>query len=216
MKSNRKRPPEWIDASRPISTTTPVWPGDREIEVRQLRIGEMTVSSFSGTCHAGTHVDAPLHLDPNGAAIDELEIGRLIGRSEVVVAEASSGVVELASLPVNWKPRSDRVLIRTDSYPVGAPIDSGFAGLSVEVMGLLIQCGVSVVGIDTPSVDRYDSQDLPIHHGLQAAGVIWIEGLDLSSAPGGLYEMIALPIALAGTEAAPARVLLRKVEVEKK
>ena len=52
----------WIDASRPLHSETPVWPGDPPFTLEQSRDHALVLSSFATTCHVGTHVDAPLHL----------------------------------------------------------------------------------------------------------------------------------------------------------
>ncbi len=212
MESQTQDASTWIDVSRPIDGSTPVWPGDRGVAVEQIRIGDMTISAYSTTCHAGTHLDAPLHLDPSGRSVDQVSLGRLIGRCEVVSVVDGCRKVDRTSLPDGWRPRAERVLIRTGSHPVGAAIDASFAGLTAEVLELIAQSGVGLVGIDTPSVDRFDDEKLPMHRGLQDADILWIEGLDLTGVSAGMYEMIALPMALVNTEAAPIRVLLKILE----
>ncbi|MCP4902962.1 MAG: hypothetical protein GY906_38860 [bacterium] len=203
---------QWIDASRPIDSSTPVWPGDRGVDVQQTRIGDMTISSYSMTCHAGTHLDAPLHLDPTGVPVDGVSLQRLIGVCEVINVSVDCGLVRRADLPDGWLPSTERLLIRTDSHPVGAVIDGSFTGMAADMLEALISSNVALVGIDTPSVDSFDSEDLPLHHGLQKAGIWWIEGLDLTNVSAGFYEMIALPLAIRNTEAAPIRVLLKDLE----
>jgi arylformamidase len=65
------------------------------------------------------------------------------------------------------------------------------------------------VGIDTPSVDPFDSKDLAAHHALISGGVVNLEGLDLDLVPPGLYELIALPLRIEGLDASPVRAVLR-------
>ena len=69
--------------------------------------------------------------------------------------------------------------------------------------------GVRLLGLDVPSVDAIDSRDLPTHHALAAAGVHILESLDLAAVPTGVYELIALPLRIAGGDAAPVRAILR-------
>jgi arylformamidase len=154
-------------------------------------------------------VDAPLHLDPSGTAVDQLPVEHFLGPAEVVGVRADGTRAGLSSLPKGWTPRAPRVLVRTDSHQLGHSIEPGFTGLSPEVVVFLAEHGVRLVGIDTPSVDAFDDQDLLAHRQLMATGLVWIEGLWLADAAPGLYLMVALPMALAGTEAAPVRILLR-------
>ena len=69
--------------------------------------------------------------------------------------------------------------------------------------------GVVLVGLDTPSVDRFDSKDLPSHHALLRHGIANLECLELGGVPAGRWELVALPLRLAGRDASPVRAVLR-------
>jgi arylformamidase len=199
----------WIDASRPLRPSTPVWPGDRPFELDQRRETSFVLSSIATTCHVGTHVDAPLHLDEAGHGVEGVRLGRCVGPAEVVRVPTSGCAVTPEELPADWTPSTSRVLLRSDSYPIDAAIKNGFSGLSAELAHWLADRGVSLVGVDTPSVDVFSSEDLPAHHALLARGLTWIEGLWLGDAEPGRYLLVALPILLEGAEAAPVRAILK-------
>jgi arylformamidase len=204
---------DWIDVTRPISEQTPVWPGDRAIVITQEQIDEMTISSFACTCHAGTHLDAPFHFDPDGESIEKIPIQKLVGDVEVVsLAPDPPRAIRVEDLPGGWRPSTKRVFVRTDSFPVGNPIDERFSGLAVEVVDLLADHGVTVLGLDTPSADRFEDAKVPVHRRLLAREMICIEGLDLSQVEAGLYHLIALPLRLVGVEGSPMRVVLARKE----
>ena len=69
---------------------------------------------------------------------------------------------------------------------------------------------MKVVGIDYLSVEQFKKPGAPAHHGLLGSGVIIIEGLNLSDAEAGQYEMYCLPLRIAGADGSPARVVLRR------
>ena len=54
-----------------------------------------------------------------------------------------------------------------------------------------------------------DAVHLTSHHALLEAGVVIVEGLDLSEVEPGEYDMTCLPLRIVGAEGAPARVILR-------
>jgi arylformamidase len=81
--------------------------------------------------------------------------------------------------------------------------------LTADAASYLVQAGLKLVGIDYLSVDRFGSADYPAHQTLLEAGVIVVEGLDLSEVGPGDYDMICLPLRIAGGDGAPARVVLR-------
>jgi arylformamidase len=199
----------WIDASRPLRPSTPVWPGDCPFELDQQREDGYVLSSFSTTCHVGTHIDAPLHLDTLKPGIDGLKLDRCVGPAEVVRIPASGVAVRPGDLPSGWAPATSRVLLRSDSFPIDAPIENVFSGRAAELVHWLADRGVELVGIDTPSADVFSAEDLPAHHALLVRGLTWIEGLWLGNATPGHYILIALPILLEGAEAAPVRAILK-------
>jgi arylformamidase len=199
----------WIDITRPLSDTTPVWPGDMPFRLHTKLAGTMVLSSFSTTCHVGTHVDAPLHLDAGAGGVGSIEMSRLVGVAEVVAAEGAGRTIGIDDLTAGWSPNSKRVLIRTDSHPLGAAIGSGFRALEPETVHWLADRGVELIGVDVPSVDPYEADELLAHRALMQRGVTWIEGLWLGSAAPARYFLVALPMLLVDAEAAPVRAILR-------
>jgi arylformamidase len=204
----------WIDASRPLRPATPVWPGDCPFELEQKREHGFVLSSFSTTCHIGTHIDAPLHLDQAAAGVEAVRLERLVGLGEVVRIPDHGGAATPEELPPGWQPSTSKVLFRSDSYPIDGAVEAGFSGLSAELVNWLADRGVELVGVDTPSVDVFTSEQLPAHHALLARGMTWIEGLWLGDAEPGPYLIVALPILLEGAEAAPVRAILKPISFE--
>ncbi len=205
---------DWIDVSRPLRPGIPVWPGDVPFELATIRRDDWSVSRLSTTCHVGTHAETGLHVEPGHPPLSAIPLHVLCGTAEVVdVPTGGESTVTLRHLPGGWRPAAPRVLLRTGTFPVGSSaIRAGFAGLGPGLVGDLAAAGVLLVGLDTPSVDPMESEDFPAHHALAHHGMVWIEGLDLTAAPAGQYEMVALPLPLRATEAAPTRVILRRLE----
>jgi len=112
-------------------------------------------------------------------------------------------------LPAGWEPRAPRLLLRTDSYPLGATPAPGFASIHPELAHWLGDHEVELVGLDTPSVDSFEDQEMTTHRILERLGLLWIEGLWLDGLPSGLIDLIALPLPLVDADAAPIRVLIR-------
>jgi arylformamidase len=102
-----------------------------------------------------------------------------------------------------------RVLLATGSYPDTQQFTEDFAALSPELIDELSRNDVRLVGIDTPSVDLFEDRSLPVHHRCLKHGIAILEGLVMTDVPAGLYELIALPLKLAGFDASPVRAILR-------
>lgn len=201
----------WIDVSRPLRPGIPVWPGDVPFELITVHRDGWSVSRLETTCHVGTHAETGLHVEPGHPPLAAVPLDLLCGPAEVVnVPTGGDPAVTPRHLPAGWRPAAPRVLFRSGSFPPDAPaIRPGFAGLDPGLVEALAAAGVLLVGLDTPSVDPLEAEDFPAHHALARHRMVWIEGLDLTPAPSGLYEMVALPLPLQATEAAPTRVILR-------
>lgn len=104
---------------------------------------------------------------------------------------------------------ASRILFATSTYPDPQIWNNDFAALSVELIDFLDEHGVVTVGIDTPSVDLFDSRDLPVHKAILRHNMSILEGLVLKDVPPGDYELIALPLPLVGFDASPVRAILR-------
>jgi arylformamidase len=79
--------------------------------------------------------------------------------------------------------------------------------LSKDGAQLLVDRGVKLVGIDYLSIAPYNDAR-STHEILLKAGVVIIEGLDLSKVSQGRYTLHCLPLKLAGADGAPARAIL--------
>jgi arylformamidase len=207
----------WIDATVALSEALPVWPGSAGIRVHQqmrLERGDPSnVTRLDFDIHVGTHVEMPLHFIDGGASVDELRLEDLIGEVTVVdlpsVAAVSAEDLEGAAIPAGAR----RLLIRTSNGPrwERREFDPRYVSLTLSAAQWIAGRGIRAVGIDYLSIQRYgDAWDT--HRVLMQANVTIIEGLNLSNVAAGQYEMICLPLRLAGAEAAPARVLVRRIE----
>jgi arylformamidase len=81
--------------------------------------------------------------------------------------------------------------------------------LTSDAATYLAQVGLKLVGTDYLSIDRHPSKDHPAHHILLEAGIVVVEGLDLTQVEPGEYDLACLPLRVAGADGAPARVVLK-------
>ncbi len=200
------------DISPPITERTAVWPGDTPVSRQWLmRLGQgdsVELSTLHATVHLGAHADAPGHYRDGAPGIGERGLDAYLGPCEVMSVAARRGE-RIERLP--RPPRAPRVLLRTGTFPDPERFSEDFAALSKVLIDELAGHGVCLVGIDTPSVDLFDSKDLPAHHACFAHDIANLEGLVLEGVPDGLYELIALPLRLVGFDASPVRAVLREL-----
>jgi len=203
------------DVTRPFYHAMPVYEGDPEVSVEPwlsiTRGAPVNVSRLAMGSHTGTHVDAPAHLQEGAVGVDQLPLDILTGPARVFDL-ATSGPIDAASLRGVDLTSHRRILFKSrnsDQWRKGTS-QRDIAGLMEDAARLLVDSGVRLVGVDAMSVDPLESCSFPAHHILLNAGVIILEGLDLSAVPPGDYELLCLPLKIRHGDGAPARVVLRE------
>lgn len=201
------------DISVLVHAGTPEWPGDVPFSCGwTLRLAEgdsVNLSWTSGSPHVGTHADAPLHVRDGAPASDALPLEPFLGRALVLdVSDAPDGPLDIDAND----PRLagvERLLLRTGRSIAGGEFPASWPVLRADTARALAAGGVSLVGMDCPSVDERESKTLDVHHALFNGGAFILENLDLREVPAGEYELVSLPQRLQGLDAAPVRAVLR-------
>jgi arylformamidase len=211
-------PMQIYDVSVPLSGSTPTYPGDPGIEITpwsKMPEDHANVSLLHFGAHSGTHVDAPAHFIEGGSKVEFLSLESLIGPAEVVEVPASIGVINedfVATLPLQ---NTQRILFKTRNSAFWNKPGEGFRAdytyLNSGAATLLVEAGIKLVGIDYLSVEEFRSEKFETHLMLLSNGVTILEGLDLREITAGSYELICLPLKIAGGsgDGAPARAVLR-------
>jgi arylformamidase len=215
MSGHGRRRPTLYDLSPAVGTGSGVWPGDCAFELQwSSSIAEgaaANVARITLSPHTGSHADAPLHLDPEGEDAAALSLQRFWGPARVIDWQdrGAIAVEGLAELP--WE-GVERALFRTRADGEALRYDESMSHFLPDAARYLVELGICLVGIDTPSVDEFTSEDLPSHRILLSAGVGVLEGLEMAGVGAGEYELNALPLKLRGLDAAPVRAVLRRLE----
>ena len=202
------------DVSVGISPQLPVWPGDPPVELERVQAialgANANVSRLGCGVHIGTHVDAPLHFIDGAAGVETLPLKLLTGRAYVVYLPAAKVIDEATLEKAGLPPRTRRVLFRTRNSEIWArekAFQKDFVAVDASGARWLVKKGVQLVGVDYLSVAPY-GQSKETHRTLLEAGVVVIEGLDLSHVTQGRYSLYCLPLKLVGSDGAPARAIL--------
>ena len=202
------------DITPMVSARLAVWPGDtpasREVLCDMKAGANLTLSTLHATVHLGAHADAPSHYGRDAATIERRPLELYVGPCQVLRPAARRGE-RLGMRAVPAALDAPRVLFATNTFPEPTRFNADFAALAPELCDELHARGVVLVGLDTPSVDLFDSKDLPSHRACLRHDLAILEGLVLAGVPEGLYELIALPLKLEGFDASPVRAILREV-----
>ena len=184
--------------------------------------------------HGGTHIDAPIHFSRDGQTLDQIPIEQLVGsgvRIDVAVQCASDRdyLVSVQDLE-RWEGAHGKIPNRSIVL-----IDTGFARywpsrqqyLGTEMRGpegvralhfpglhpdaaawLVRERQVKAVGIDTASIDYGQSTTFDTHVALLSQNVPVFENLsDLRGLPEQGFDVIALPMKIAGGTGGPLRII---------
>lgn len=216
---------EVIDLTAPIYHNcpgNPCLPPIRLDLVMNMACADFRLERLDMPTHAGTHVDAPSHVLPDGDSLDGVALSQCMGwttfldlRALGPQAPITRAVLEphaarvagcsLVGLYTGWGEK----LGFTHEYVFEAP------WLDPSGAQWLVERGLGGVGIDHMSVSGSEEEnDKAVHRALLAAGVLIIEGLVFSPR---LLErerwfLIALPLRIQGASGAPARAIALALE----
>ena len=160
---------------------------------------------------AGTHAEAPLHVQRNGRPIDALPLDRFIGRCVVVQVTNADRFIQPDDVLPHLPAGTMRVLLKTlgdftwERWPERLP------AIHVDTVHALAARGAELIGNDAPSLDPQTSKKLHAHHAVGKHRLAILETLVLKDVPAGPYELIALPLPTEGVEAAPVRAIPREL-----
>src|SRR5687768_1902789 len=208
----------WIDVTATLDPrTTPVYEGDAPMRfefLKDMRRGDaLTLSAYSLGAHSGTHIDAPMHFIRDGASIDRVPLEPLIGAARVIDIPDNVQAIDAAELNRHEWRSAQRVLFRTRSsvrgWMASPTFHRDFAYVAPDAAQLLADAGVQLVGIDYISAEQFGAPAPRAHRILLGKGIPIVEGLALAAVPAGEYDLIVLPMKVAGHEGAPARAVMR-------
>jgi arylformamidase len=203
------------DVSIPIENGMPVWPTDPAVTLTPSEFPSrdrrhmIRVTSIEMGSHTGTHIDAPYHFVDGGRQLHEIPLKLLVGKVAVFHIAGVRSINRRHLEQLNWV-GIKRVLFRTDNSDRWKDnrFHKDFVFLEPDAGAFLVEHGLRLVGIDSLSIDRFESEHHPTHLVLLPQNIVVLEGLNLSQIAPGHYHMVALPLKLQDADGAPARVIL--------
>lgn len=205
------------DISLLISPHVPAWPGDRFVlhRVEELARGDICNKSLLEIgSHIATHIDAPYHFEDNGLTIEQIPPEVFVGPARVVAFPDADRIdaAQVEAIPLFGV---ERLLFKTRNSALWTEesFHEDYVYLTPEACRVLAKSGIKLVGVDYLSVEQYGVENFEGHHHLLRRNIPILEGLDLTQIEPGDYELIALPLKIAGGDGSPTRALLRELAV---
>jgi arylformamidase len=211
---------KWIDISLTLRSNMVHWPGDPPFSIEHVREMDrddtVNLSKITMGSHSGTHVDAPVHFIKGAKGVDRLLFDSLIGPARIIeIADADTMREE--DLTGYGIKKGERIILRTRNsikkILYRDAFTEDFVYLEKSAAEFLVSSGIKTLGVDYLSVGGYKKNGPDVHRLLLGAGILIIEGLDLSETPPGLYDMICLPMKILDSDGAPARVILKTTKI---
>jgi arylformamidase len=222
----------WIDITIPLRNKMLCWPGDPPTQIVRLKDAnagdKVTLTDLHLISHTGTHLDAPLHFIRGGNTIDKMPLDTAVGIARVIEIQdpESIKIKELEKWNIQ---KGERILFKTQNSAKLYQTDDfsyKYVYIQPETADYLVDKGIRLVGIDYITVSAYETDaDYPsvaeyqaksgihrTHKAFLGHGIYIMEGLNLSQAKAGSYELIALPIRLENGDAGMTRAILRPLD----
>lgn len=202
------------DISLTLTENLPVWPGSERAlfeKASEIKEGDMAnVTNIKMCAHTGTHVDAPLHFVEGAGAVETMPLEAMVGPAQVIdVGEVATVTADTLNGRVDEG--VERLLIKSinsKQWVQGATeFITDYVAISADGAQYLVDHGVKLIGVDYLSVAPFEAL-VPTHDVLLKAGVVVVEGLDLSKIEAGYYALYCLPLKIKGADGAPARAIL--------
>lgn len=206
---------KYFDISTSIDPETITWNNEVPPVIKwNRRISEgdyVNISSLHINNHTGTHVDAPYHFIESGKRVRQLDLSIFIGKARVV--EINEKTISASLLEESNIQQTDRILFKTGSSKLyeNKEFSVDFSALDESGARWLVEHGVKLVGIEYLSIEHFGETSHQVHRILLSNEVAILEGLNLEDIPPGDYRLMALPLKLDATEAAPVRAILMDI-----
>ncbi len=222
---------EWIDITIPLRHAMVHWPSDPSPQIVRLKDAnagdKVTLTDLHFISHTGTHIDAPLHFIRNGGTIDKMPLDTAIGIARVIEIKDKESIKPEELIPYNIQ-KGERILFKTQNSSNLYHTDEFFKKyvfITPESAEYLVDRGIRLVGLDYITVSAYETENeyasIPqyqvesgihrTHRAFLGNGIYIMEGINLSQAKAGNYELISLPIKLENGDAGLTRAILRPI-----
>lgn len=205
----------WIDISQPFTKETGHWPGDvpfsYSLSLTKEQTGSVNIGKITTSLHTGTHVDAPFHFDSTGKTIEQLPLDPFIGVARMVDVSQKEHIEPKDLYDVSFQ-GVKQILLKTSLPNNPNRFPDTIPALDESLATFLKEQGIQLIGVDLPSVDAPTSKTLLTHHAFHQSGIHILENVMLDHVEEGLYELVALPLAIQGADGSPVRAVIKKIQ----
>ena len=208
-----------IDLTLTVSNKIPTFPGSPQpnfIPWENIKEDGYNLELLFLSSHTGTHMDAPHHFLEKGTKIHEISLEKLVSEAVLIKSKKKSGepitktdiqkfekkhgkIKSFSSVifSTGWQRNLQKKYYFTES-----------PGLAVSAAKYLASKKISLVGIDSPSIDVGTDPKFSVHQIFAKKGMLIVENLaNLDKIKSPTFHLVVLPLKLKNATGSPVRAI---------
>ena len=208
-----------IDLTLTISNKIPTFPGSPQpnfIPWEKIKDDGYNLELLFLSSHTGTHLDAPYHFLEKGAKIHEISLKKLVSNAVLIKSRKKSNESVTKTDIQKFEKKHGKIAsfssvifytgwqrnLQKKYYFTKNP------GLSVSAAKYLASKKVSLVGIDSPSIDLGTDSKFSVHQIFSKKGILIVENLaNLEKIKSSKFHLVVLPLKLKNATGSPVRAI---------
>jgi len=208
-----------LDLTLTISNKIPTFPGSPQpkfIPWENVRDDGYNLEFLFMSTHTGTHMDAPYHFLEKGAKIHEISLKKLVSEAVLIKSKKKDGESITKTDIQKFEKKHGKIddfssVIFYTGWQRNLQKKYYFTknpGLSVSAAKYLASKKVSLVGIDSPSIDLGTDSKFSVHQIFAKKGILIVENLaNLDKIKSSKFHLVILPLKLKNATGSPVRAV---------
>ena len=208
-----------IDLTLTVSNKIPTFPGSPQpnfIPWENVKEDGYNLELLFLSSHTGTHMDAPHHFLEKGEKIHEISLKKLVSSAVLIKSRKKSNESITKTDIQKFEKKHGKItgfstVIFCTGWQRNLQKDYYFTknpGLSVSAAKYLASKKISLVGIDSPSIDLGTDSKFSVHHVFSKKGILIVENLaNLEKIRFPKFRLVVLPLKLKGATGSPVRAI---------
>ena len=208
-----------IDLTLTVSDKIPTFPGSPQpnfIPWENIKEDGYNLEVLFLSSHTGTHMDAPHHFLEKGAKIHEISLKKLVSEAALIQCRKNGGQSITKTDIQKFEKNHGKIdgfssVIFLTGWQRNLQKKHYFTnnpGLSVSAAKYLVSKKISLVGIDSPSIDLGKDPKFSVHQVFAKKGILIVENLaNLDKIKSPTFHLVVLPLKLKNATGSPVRAI---------
>ena len=208
-----------IDLTLTVSDKIPTFPGSPQpnfIPWENIKEDGYNLELLFLSSHTATHMDAPHHFLKKGAKIHEISLEKLVSEAVLIKSKKNGGESITKTDVQKFEKKHGKIdgfssVIFSTGWQKNLQKKHYFTknpGLSVSAAKYLALKKISLIGIDSPSIDLGKDSKFSVHQIFAKKGMLIVENLaNLDKIKSPKFHLVVLPLKLKNATGSPVRAI---------